>query len=210
MATNQQPDGAHAQKVAVVDNAGNSLVVTGPFTGQNGIRVYGGPTDPISDTPVIMDAPHHHLHEGEMHQYTYGPIAQANGTNVDFRFVVPVLTATTRTPHLALELDSTGEEWLLLYESPTTSANGTQQTVVNKNRNSTITPGSTVWLAPTVTAVGTLLSAWIVGSGEKSGSSGRESIEWALKSNTTYLVRISAKNANNVCLRLIWYEDLGV
>lgn len=175
----------------------------------NALNVQIGPGDPISNMPVVIDAALHHLHEGETHQYTYTPTALANGNNLDHRFVVPTLTATTRTPHIIIELDSTGECWLFLYETPTTSANGTLQTVVNKNRNSATTPGSTVYLAPTVTAVGTFLSAWIVGSGEKSGGSTRESIEWDLKSNTTYLIRVTAKNANNICLRFIWYEDLG-
>ena len=175
----------------------------------NALNVQIWPGDPISNMPVVIDAAHHHLHEGETHQYTYAPAALANGNNLDHRFVVPTLTATTRTPHLVIELDSTGESWLYLYETPTTSANGTLQTVYNKNRNSATTPGSTVYLTPTVTAVGTLISAWIVGSGEKSGGSTRESIEWDLKSNTTYLIRVTAKNANNISLRFIWYEDLG-
>ena len=175
----------------------------------NALNVQIGPGDPISNMPVVIDAAHHHLHEGETHQYTYAPAALANGNNLDHRFVVPTLTATTRTPHIVIELDSTGESWVYLYETPTTSANGTLQTVVNKNRNSATTPGSTVYLTPTVTAVGTFLSAWIVGSGKQSGGSTRESIEWDLKSNTTYLIRVTAKNANNVCLRFIWYEDLG-
>ena len=148
-------------------------VVTGAFTSVKGLRVFVGPTDPISDLPVFIMAEHHHLHEAEMHQYTYAPTAIANGAILYHRFVVGNLEATTRTPHFTVELDSTGECWLLIYETPTTSANGTQQTVVNKNRNqAAVAPNSTVWLAPTVSADGTLLSAWIVGSGEKSGGSG--------------------------------------
>lgn len=185
-------------------------VVSGPFTGVKGLRVYGGPTDPISDMPVFQDSPHHHLHEGEMHQVTYFPAAIANGATLDFRLVVGNLVATARTPHLAIELDTTGECWLYLYEAPTTSANGSQLTAYNKNRNSSSIPNMTIWQAPTVTTPGTAISAWITGSGEKAGGNTRESIEWDLKANTVYLARIISKNANNICARFIWYEDLGV
>ncbi len=156
---------------------------------------------------VGIDTAHNHLHEGEMFQSTYPPAALANGTSVTFLLKVGALSAS-RSPHLTLELDSTGETWLYLYEAPTTSADGTPQSVVNKNRNyAAVAAGATVFRAPTVSADGTLLSSWIVGSGEKSGGSGRESIEWPIAPNTNYLVRMTAKNANNVCLRMIWYED---
>lgn len=198
------------QKTRITDGTDTVQIITGPFTGVKGLRVYVGPTDPISDLPVFVPAEHHHLHEGETHQYTYPPTAIANGASLDFRVVVGNLTATTHTPHFAIELDSTGESWLYLYETPTTSANGTLQTVRNRNRNSAVTPGTSIYLAPTVTNVGTLLSSWIVGSGEKSGGNSRDSIEWGLATNTTYLVRVTAKNANNIALRMMWYEDLGV
>ena len=68
-----------------------------------------------------------------------------------------------------------------------------------------------VYLAPTVTAVGTLLSGWIIGSGTRGGGAQRDSLEWDLKANTVYLVRLTAKAAScDAALRLQWYEDLGV
>lgn len=179
-------------------------------TGEKGVRVIVGPSDVLSGIPIWLDLAHHNLHEGESHQVTYAPAAIANGATLDHRLVVGDLAPTTRTPHLVIELDSTGESWLYLYETPTTSANGTLQTAQNRNRNSAIVPNMTVYLAPTVTAAGTLLSGWIVGSGERSGGSGRDSIEWDLKANTVYLVRVVSKGANNIALRLMWYEDLGV
>ncbi|MBK7366192.1 MAG: hypothetical protein IPI97_14840 [Nitrosomonas sp.] len=195
----------------IVDVLIEQVQTVGHFTGAQGLRVFGGPTDPISDMPVFILAKHHHLHEGEMHQVTYPPAALANNASIDFRLVIGNLIPTTRTPHITIELDTTGESWLYLYETPTTTANGTQLTAINKNRNQTaIAPNMTVWQAPTVTAVGTMLSAWISGSGEKSGGQSRESVEWDLAPNKVYLVRVTAKNANNVCLRFIWYEDLGV
>lgn len=186
-------------------------VVYGDNTQQPGVRVYIGPTDPISDLPVTVDLAHHQLHEGETHQYTYPPAALSSGSSVDVRFVVGNLVATKRTPHFVIELDAAAETWLYLYESPTTSGNGTLKTVYNRNRNSTTVPASTVYLSPTVSDPGMLLSAWLVGAGNKVGGASRESIEWDLKANTVYLIRATAKaTGNNVAMRLMWYEDLGV
>lgn len=198
----------------MVDNDGDvPEVIAGANTGVKGLRVYGGPTDPISDIPVVIDYPHHQLHEGETHQYTYPPAALANGNNLDFRLVVPAgLDPTIETPHAVIEVEATAETWVYLYEAPTTTDNGTQQTSQNRNRNKTATvPGSSVWLAPTVSVVGTLLSAWIIGAGNKTGGGTRESLEWDLKANTVYLIRVTAKaTGDNVCARVIFYEDLGV
>lgn len=196
----------------IVDKDGEVAdVVTGPFTGIKGTRVYIGPTDPISDIPVIIELGHHHLHEGETHQFTSAPAALSSGASLNYRVVVGDLIPTTRTPHFLIEVDATAETWIYLYEAPTTSANGTQQTVYNRNRNSVTVPNATIWLGPTVTADGNLLSTWIVGAGKKTGGGSRESLEWDLKANTVYLIRITAKaTGDNVCSRMIWYEDLGV
>lgn len=178
------------------------------------INVQIGAGDVISNLPVVVDFPHHQIHEGETHQYTYPPTAIANGATLDHRIVVasvPALMETRATPHMTIEVDSNTGIFLYLYETPTTTGNGTQQSVYNKNRNkSAVAPTTTVWLAPTVTGAGTLLSAWMVGSGEKAGGSTRESLEWDLKSNTVYLIRMVAQSAGSVCMRAIWYEDLGV
>lgn len=185
--------------------------VIGTNTGLIGQRVYIGPTDPISDVPVIVAFEHHQLHEGETYQYTYAPAALAINTSVLLRLVVPVLTPTVKTPHFALEVDATAETWVFMYETPTTTANGTQQTTHNRNRNSANAAGMTVWLTPTVTGNGTLLNSSIVGAGTKAGGSSRESIEWDLSSNKVYLIVATAKVAGvNICLRAMWYEDLGV
>jgi hypothetical protein len=183
--------------------------VTLPATGLRAVRVSIGPTDPISDVPVFMDFPHHQLHEGETWQYTYGPVAMAQNAVLNFRIVVADVLATLRTPHVSTEVDSTGEVWLEIFETPTTSA-GTAATFYNRNRNIAGSPQTEIFTAPTVTAAGTKLSGWIIRSGQKDGNATRDSIEWDLKANTTYLYRITAQSALNIAFRLIQYEDLGV
>ncbi len=174
------------------------------------LNVQIGPGDPISNIPVMVLFEHHQVHEGEAWSATFPPAALANNGVLNFRIVVANVEATIRTPHMVVELDTTGEAWLELYEGPTTTANGTQMTANNRNRNVAGAPTTTVWSAPTVTAAGSLLAAWISGSGEKAGGNARENVEWDLKAATVYLVRVTAKNGNNVCLRFQWYEDGGV
>ena len=174
------------------------------------MQVQIGPGDVISNIPIVLDYAHHQVHEGETWQAGYGPIAIANNAVVDHLIIVAAVTGTIRTPHVVIELDSTGETWLELYESPTTTANGTGVTCYNRNRNTAGSPTTTIYVGPTVTATGTKLMGQISGSGEKAGGSSRDSTEWDLKTSVHYLVRITAKNANNVCLRFQFYEDQGV
>ena len=185
-------------------------LIEGVVTSQRGRRVYIGPTDPISDLPVVIDYEHHQLHEGETHQYTYAPAALSSGSSVLFRIVVANVTGTTQTPHFIFAVDATAETWSYIYESPTVTGNGTQQTALNRNRNSANTPTTTIWLNPTVSANGTLMSSWILGSGTLAGGQTRDALEWDLKTNTTYLIVVTAKAASDdICIRLVWYEDLG-
>lgn len=101
-----------------------------------------------------------------------------------------------------------------LHEGPTWTANGTLQTSYNRNRNSAIAPGMTIYAsggtALTVNTLGTLLTtAWVLSS--KAGTDvARDLMEWDLKTSTEYLLRVTTSSNTNVLIRLNWYEDLGV
>lgn len=174
------------------------------------VRVQIGPGDIISNIPIVTLFEHHQIHEGEAWEVNYPPTALANNASINFRIVVGNQVATKGTPHLLFLLDTTGESWCYLYETPTTTGNGTPMIANNRNRNIAGSPVTTFFSAPTVTSPGTLLTSAIAGSGEKAGGSSREANEWDLKANTVYLFRVTAKNANNVAVRFQWYEDLGV
>lgn len=205
-----QTDGT--QKTQLVDISGASASV-GPRVqtpSGNALSVQIGPGDVISSIPVVLDYPHHQIHEGETWQYCYGPATMLQNAVVNLRVVVANVAATLRTPHVVAEIDSTGEAWLELFETPTYSAPGTAATFFNRNRNIAGSPTTTIFTAPTVSAAGTKLSGWIIGSGQKAGNATKDSVEWDLKTNTEYLYRITAQGALNVCFRLIEYEDKGV
>jgi hypothetical protein len=200
-----QSDGSQRQVVKIGDLAQRVQTPTG-----NALQVQIGPGDVISNIPVVILYEHHQLHEGETWQAGYGPAGILVAAVVDHLVKVADVAATTRTPHMVFELDSTSEVWIQIYETPTTTANGTPITCFNRNRNTAGSPTTTIFITPTVTAAGTLITSAIVGSGEKSGGSGRDANEWDLKANTNYLVRITGKNAGNVCMRFQFYEDMGV
>ena len=178
------------------------------------LHVAIGPYDPISRIPVMIDFDHHQIHEGETWQYHwYGAV---NNTSKDFKVVVPTAAATTRTPHLVVEFISDATAFLLLYEGTTFSSAGVEDTAVyNRNRNIGGAPGTKVYVtggtALTVDALGTeIYRGWTIASARASVSSDRSLSEWDLKSNTTYLVRITTTGQANALLRMNWYEDLGV
>jgi hypothetical protein len=198
-------DAAKVQDVFLDNLVPRSQAPTG-----NALNVIIGPGDVISNIPVVLLYEHHQLHEGETWQAGYGPVGILAAAVVDHLVKVANVTATTRTPHMVFELDSTSEVWIQIYEAPTTTANGTPVTCYNRNRNTVGSPTTTIFVTPTVTAAGTLITSTIVGSGEKAGGAGRDANEWDLKSNTNYLVRITGKTPGNVCMRFQFYEDLGV
>lgn len=214
MAIEEVDAAAYPFKTTQTDASGNSIVVAGAATGVKGVRVYGGPTDPISDVPVYVDFSHHQVHEGESHEYCYLIGSLASGVSQDFRINVPAgLTPTTRTPHFLMEVISTLEAEIYLYEAMTYTVGngGTLQTSYNRNRNSATTPATTIYLTPTPATTGTQIWIGLTGSGVRAGSGDRALTEWDLAANKDYLFRITSRAAGNkILVRFLWYEDLGV
>jgi hypothetical protein len=207
------------QAVALDDSAGMPLVVTGANTGVRGLRVYGGPTDPISDIPVYMDFDHHQIHEGEAwHCDVY--IANLNSAaNRDIVFTVPNLTITNaiiQCPHFRYEVSVNDLCNVFFYEAPTVTAEtGTPLTAVNFERNGTYTAGVTILDAPTITNVGTQIDAeyFMTASTTQSkiSNSGNSPHEFVLKNNTKYLFRVTSGAAGcDIHVDFTWYEDMGV
>jgi hypothetical protein len=207
-----QTAGAEVQHVALDDAAGLPLVETRANTGVRALTVAIGPTDPISDIPVVMQFDHHQVHEGESHIWSVLVSSLSSGSSKDIRLVVPAgLDPTTETPHLEFEVLSTAEAEVYFYEASTYSGNGSQRTPVNRNRNSLTTPAMEIWEDPTVTGVGTTLWIGLSGSGVRAGGGDRGMAEWDLSVNQVYTLRVTSRAAaNKVVIRLNWYEDLGV
>lgn len=169
-------------------------------------------SDPVNpDLSAFIDWEHHQVHEGEMFSYSYLISSLSSGVNQDFRLVVPVYSNLGRTPHIVFEAIATAETELYFYENTTFSGNGTAQSKYNRNRNIAAGPGMGVFLSPTVSALGTLLWVGLLGANNRTGSAERALTEWILKSNTSYLFRVTSRAASDkIVFRANWYEDVGV
>jgi hypothetical protein len=210
--------------VTQVDADGNSIVVTGPATEEKGIRVFGGPVDPISDIPVSIEFEHHQVHEGETYSYcNLQTSGLASGSSFDIRISVPALVATLRTPHMVFEVIANGECEAYLHRSVTWTSGGTAVAAGasatardNRNHNSLNAPGTALYVngatALTVNSTGTLKYIWYLPSGVSRSATGDRSVtEIDLSASTEYMFRLTSRaNTLKFLIRLGWYEDLGV
>lgn len=197
------------QRSKITDGTNNAEITVGAATGAKGLRVFIGPTDPISDLPVFVEFSHHQIHEGEAHMACYLIASLGLNANFNFRINVP----TSIYPHTVIEVISTSEAELFLYEGMTFTAGngGTQVATNNHNRNSSIIPGTTIYQNATPATTGTEIWCGLVGSGNRAGSGDRGLNEFILKANTNYLYRVTSRVASNkILVRFNFYEDLGV
>lgn len=180
------------------------------------LNVQIGPGDVISNIPVVIEFDHHQIHEGETWQYTsYGAL---NSATRNIRISVPLLEATTRTPHLLPEVicDATTAS-ILLFEGTTWTAVGTDDSakIYNRNRNVIGSPKTKIYVTGATTLTPNadgvqIYQGYTVGANRSAVGSDRTLAEWDLKSNTEYCFRVTT-TSNGICLiRLNFYEDLGV
>lgn len=104
---------------------------------------------------------------------------------------------------------SAGATKIEIFESPTTTANGTAITPLNKNRSSTRTSLTSVYFNPTVSANGTLLATRqilsIGGGAHTEGGGTGISSEWVLKPNTKYIVKITNLSGSTITYASSFY-----
>lgn len=197
--------------VGVGDGTDTAEIMTGPVAGEKGVRVFIGPTDPVSDLPVFVDFEHHQVHEGE----TFKAQSLALSATTMFRFSVPAgYSPTIRAPHLVLSAEVySGALKLELFEGFSgTPTPGTALVIRNRNRNVAIPDPATVAIHPvTGTLTGTsLLETHMISAGNGEAKS-RQGSEWILKPNTDYLIVATEVSAfTNTFVNFDWYEDTGV
>lgn len=159
--------------------------------------------DATTKANVAIDYVHHEIHNGNVYK------VDDDATLVDeaTRELLLITANTTKWIHLLIKRRGTGETKMELFEDPTSSANGTAKTIVQKNRNSSNVPSMLVYHTPTVSVDGTLLSKKLFGEGKKEGGEDRSSDEWILKQNSKYLIKTTSAAADNITsIELVWYE----
>ena len=186
----------------------NTPHYTDPDTGTS----YAAIIDKVSGAAVNIDFAHHELHEGD--HYAIKNVVDLSLNNVfDLRVKTP---NTAKWAHLTVMLMTEVETEFYLYENVTLTTSGTAASSYNRNRNSTNTAGiilSTVTSAATSTAntltgltSASALSHGYMGSGFIDGGQTDTRMEWILKQNTAYSLRIIATAAGYTDYLLDWYE----
>ena len=187
-------------KVSVEESDPNATLIVKPYL----IDEFGNTAQMLGDnyyqgSPIVIDVEHHEIHCGDSYR-AIRKVDLGNGASDNILITVPNETGTELTQkkyHLTIQLDTELEADYSFYEAPTTTANGTAMTFYNRNRNSAFTTGLTIHHTPTVTADGTLLDGDHWGSGRNAGGAQRGELEWVLKNNTKYLLRITNSTSNN-------------
>lgn len=144
-----------------------------------------------------IDIDHSSIHDGE--SFTYSGVGSVVAGDTLY-FLGRMGDITTHLHAFYVKADQ-APITVELFEAPTVTATGTQETVVNRNRQLLTAPLTEVYTGATVTADGTLLIADIMLGVQKDVNSDELDGHWVLKKNTDYVFKItngSAQDANIV------------
>lgn len=173
--------------------------------GRTGDNTYQVPLiDVATGAFQVIETDHHEVHGGDSYHVS-NLTDLGNGANATFLFITP---DTTKWIHLIWIVEHELETRLEFFEDTAVSSNGATLIAYNRNRNSNNSAGVLVFKDPTVTSQGTILDDHQSGSGKKAGGGQRGALEWILKQNANYILRITNQTVNNntVASQFIWYE----
>lgn len=145
---------------------------------------------------VTIDDINDHIRAGKV--YTHIDVHEIANGGIYYHMVVTPNSALQ--PQFTYSISATAECQIFLYEEPTVSANGSETSNYNHNRNNSTANAVLIYHQPTVSSAGTMLEELKIGGtgGNKQGSN-LASDRWILKSNTKYLIKvISNASANKV------------
>lgn len=158
--------------------------------------------------PVVIDIDHHEIHCGDSYTCAYNA-SLGNGASSDILLVVP--NEAVKRYHLTVNVGAGTEATYFLYETPTTSADGTALAWANRDRNSILASSLGVYHTPTVSSEGTAIDMDRFGA-KQTASAVDRSNEFILKNNTKYLLRVTngSGNASFVSWKLNHYIHPGI
>lgn len=145
-----------------------------------------------------IDSIHERVHQGILFTHEQvavagDPAELANDASLEYLITVPA----GKFPHMRWAAECGGDSRVRIYEGVTTSDDGTEVTMLNRNRNSSNTAPITLHTGPTVSDYGTLLGDQVMPTGGGifgiGGGAGAATIfgEWVLKPSTLYVVRLT-------------------
>jgi len=166
----------YIQRVELVDRNGNPI------------------TDSVEGSLVVSDIDHYLIHAGRTWVLS-DTVSVLAGANLDFLIVNGALGEMhVKDFSFSSTLASAN---IIFYRDPVTTANGTLQTVQNKNWGAqTNTPHAAIYITPTVTSVGTQLEHFQISAGKQTGGSVQGGgDEWVVPINRVGLLRYTNNSA---------------
>lgn len=162
------------------------------------------PVDFYSQAVPVIGESHGRIHDGEMFFYT-DAVTLGVGVSQDY-----LITVGAKNAHFRYSANGILVTSFLIYENGD-RVGTTLQTVNNMNRQSAITPLTTIRKGTSGgTTDGTLISTYSSGGAaviSAQGSSAGLDEEYILKTGTKYILRITSGTAANLCnLRVNFYE----
>jgi len=164
--------------------------------------------DKSTRAEIAIGYEHHEIHGGS-HFFIEDHATLASAATIDFG----IQTAnSSKHLHIVWDIQSQAEFLFDIYEGSTITFDGADIEAFNNDRNSSnVTNLVQLQMDPTVTAVGTRLGGFDVGTATNPATqipgAGNRDREIILASNTIYLFRItSAANDNTISYLAEWYE----
>lgn len=171
---------------------------------------------------LTLDAPHHEIHEGDSFCSSAVDTSMGNGDTLVLAFKT---MAGTKRAHIVVQFLALSGGHVEILEGPTwDNESGSLNPIFNRKRTSpallsemledsgqaAFTATGNLVLNPTTLAGGTALCPeYSFGTVSKPAVSGRELVEWVLRPDTQYAVRLTADAASNKGqLILAWYEHM--
>jgi hypothetical protein len=157
----------------------------------------------------VLEYEHHEVHAGS-HFYNVNFFVLGNNENYDIAFKT---ADTKKWVHFVENISGTSQTEFRIYEGATVTG-GTPLTIFNNDRNSSNISESTLVHTPTVNELGALIypmSSGLAGNppsrAQATDGITTRSRELILKQNTTYLIRLTSKQAGNIVgYEMEWYE----
>ena len=200
------PGEAHNRVRVAVKEVGGIQYPIYFLSDENGTFAY---VDQDSGAVGSINQEHMKIHQGDGYTLSARAVIANGGGALEFLGIVPALSF----PHFRkITVSSDGGPFDIdFYEGTTVSANGTQLTAQNNNRNSANTANLDIYSGPTVLTDGVSLEPVLVPGTKHQGGLGSEgSNEWILKQGETYMIRVTNNTSgggnSNFVINMFWYE----
>lgn len=169
--------------------------------------------DDMSGHMVMIETPHHKVHEGDRYVVQEGIVL--NDTSKEYLITTP---DTPAWAHMTIDIEGAQDTSVRFVEG-TGKTGGVAMLEINRQRNNPNRAGLTITHTPTGTE-GTVIVLFTCQFGIAQAAGGRGGgggiapgrAEFILKQNTKYSLIVTAlsANANNICVNIDWYELTSV